>query len=333
MDQPIRRGRATVRGMPTEAFIVEYSRGRTLLMTVLSATLALVGLLLLLVGDGDGRFWGGVCLLFFGAGTVALGTQVRRPGRLALTPGGLYGESRFAHAFAPWDSIAGVGRSHISRSEMITVDVTDASRLETSGGIAWLKGLNQSMGMPDLAFPTSLLGSRAGALEKAIAHYVAHPEARPRIGSEAELRRLLAEIGQPAIPAGDTPRSEGMRPAAPTAAHVILWLAGGLGLLLTAAAALGEPDPGREGSRLIGLLIFGTSSVAALGSAWLLTRRPSVARPLGLLAAAGGLFIGWAVTQNAGGLPGALIGLGVGGAALLVGWQLARWSPAPVRPA
>jgi hypothetical protein len=148
--------------------------------------------------------------------------QVGRPGRFALTPDGLYSESKLAHAFAPWDAILGVSRAHISRQEMLTVDVTDASLIETSRGIGWLKGLNQSMGMPDLAFPTSLLGERAEVLERAISHYVKHPEERSRIGTVAELQRLVLLIGAEGH-APESPSTAG-NSAVPLPARWILWV-------------------------------------------------------------------------------------------------------------
>ncbi|MEP6469545.1 MAG: STM3941 family protein [Chloroflexota bacterium] len=324
MPTGMRRGVVTVRGIPTDAFIIEYSRRRTLLMAILCGAFALLGAVLLLIGDGADRFWGAVCLVFFGGGAVALGMQVRRPGRFALTPDGLYSESKLAHAFAPWDAILGVSRAHISRQEMLTVDVTDASLIETSRGIGWLKGLNQSMGMPDLAFPTSLLGERAEVLERAISHYVKHPEQRPRIGTVAELQRLVPLIGAEGH-APESPSRAG-NSAVPLPARWILWVGGALGLLASLAAVVGDGDPARQGSRLLGALLFGTTSVAALGSAWLLPRRPRLGRVLGILAAAGGLFLGWVVTQTADEIPRVLVGLAIAGCAAVVAWQLARWT-------
>lgn len=324
----IHRGRARVRGEPTDAFVVEYSPRRTLLMAILCAVFALLSLVVLLVGDGWEKFWGGVGAALFGGGAVVLGKQVRRPGLVALTGAGLHAESGIARAFAPWEAIVGVGRARISRQEMLTVDVTDASHIETSRNVDWLKRLNQAMGMPDLAFPTSLLGRRSEVLERAIGHYIAHPEARSQIGTEAELERLVSEIGADDGGKAPTPSSDS---SVPTVARVLLWVGGAAGLLLTIAGALGEADPGRERSRLIGVLLFGTTSVAGLASAWLLPRRPGLGRVLGLVAAAGGLFLGWVVTQSSGELPGVLVGLAMAAAGAVVAWQLVRWSGRPLR--
>jgi hypothetical protein len=113
----------------------------------------------------------------------------------------------------------------------------------------------------------------------------------------------------------------------PTAPRVILWLGGIPGLLFTVAGALGGSDPGREGSHLLGVLVFGTTSIAALAGAWLLPRRPSFGRGLGLLAAAGALFIGWLLTQSPrSGLVGAVIGIVIAAAGAYVGWELFRRS-------
>jgi hypothetical protein len=324
----IHRGRARLRGVQTDAFVVEYSRRRTLLMAILGGVFALVGLLMRLFGEGDERFWGGVCVALFGGGAVVLGMQVQRPGSIALTRAGVHAESRIAHAFAPWEAIVSVDRAQISRQEMLTVDVTDASQIETSRNVGWLKGLNQAMGMPDLAFPTSLLGRRSEVLERAIGHYIAHPEARAQIGTDAGLERLVREIG--AEGGGEAARPRGDA-SVPTAARVLLWVGGAAGLLVSIAAALDEPDPGRQQSRLIGVLLFGTTSVAALASAWLLPRWPRLGRVLGILAAAGGLFLGWVVTQSSAELPGVLIGLAMAGAGAVVAWQLVRWSGRPLR--
>jgi hypothetical protein len=291
-------------------------------MAILSGAFALIGLLVLVLGDGEERFWGGVCMILFGGGAIVLGMQVRRPGFVALTRHGLSAESGIAHAFVPWDAVVGADRAHISGQEMLTVDVTDPSHIETSRNVGWLKGLNQAMGMPDLAFPTSLLGRRSEVLERAIGHYLAQPEGRARIGTDAELERLVREIG---AENGDETSRRSDHSSVPTAARVLLWVGGAAGLLVSIAAALGDAEPGRERSRLIGVLLFGTTSVAALASAWLLPRRRGLGRAIGFLAAAGALFLGWVVTQSSSQLPGVLIGIAMAGAGGVVAWQLVRW--------
>jgi hypothetical protein len=322
MQHPLRRGRVRLRGQPTDAFIIEYSRRRTLLMAILCGGFAVLGLLILLLGEGADRFWGAICLIFFGGGAIVLGTQVRRPGRIALAAAGLYSDSTLAHAFAPWDAIVGVNRAHISGQEILTVDVTDASRIETSRGIGWLKGLNQAMDMPDFALPISLLGSRADVLERAISHYVGHAENRSRIGTLGELERLVRVSGAQEQSASPPRGSSDV----PDAARWILWVAGAIGLFITTAGLLGDVDPERRGSRLLGAALFGTTSVAAVGSAWLMPRRPRIGRALGILAGAGGMFLGWVITQSADELPGVLVGVAIAGCAAFVAWRLARWS-------
>jgi hypothetical protein len=322
MQHAIRRGRVRLHGRLNDAFIVEYSRRRTLLMAILCGGFAVLGLLILVFGDGPDRFWGGICLIFFGGGTIVLGTQVRRPARIALAAAGLYSESRFAHAFVPWNAIAGVGRAHFSGQEMLTVDVSDASRIETSRGIGWLKGLNQSMDLPDFALPISLLGSRADVLERALAHYVDHAEDCSRIGTVDELQRL-ARVSGAEDQSASSPRG---RSDLPNTARWILWVGGSIGLFFSIGAVLSDVDPERRGSRMLGALLFGTTSVAALGSAWLLPRQPRIARVLGILAAAGGMFLGWLVTQTADTLPRVLVGVAIAGGAAFVAWSLARWS-------
>lgn len=312
----VRRGSRDAAG-----FVIEYSALRTLGWAILSGVFALIGLLLVFVSE-DGRLIGAICLLFFGAGAIVLAMSVGRPGRVAMLPEGVQLQSRFATVFAPWNAVTGVGRTRISGNEMLTIDVTDASRLETSRGIGWLKGLNQSMGMPDLALPTNLLGDRAGVIERAIAHYVANPEARRAIGLVEELKRLAGAIGAEA---------EGSAPEGtadyPRVSRWLLWLTGVGGLLITLAASFDEPDPGREGSRIIGVVIFGTGCAAAVGSAYLMRRRPRIARGLGLVAAAGALFIGWVAVTDASGLPRAAVGIVIVAIGLIVAWQLVRWSP------
>jgi hypothetical protein len=298
-------------------------------MSVLSVGFAAVGLVMLLAGDAEAKLWGGASVLMFGGGAVVLAMSVRRPGRFSLTPVGLLVESAVGRAFAPWDQIVSVGRTHIQRQDMLTVDVADISRIETSPRLSWLKRLNQSMGMPDLAFPTSLLGERADALERAIGHYIDHPDARSRVGTPAELERLL---GNPAAQGnhGALRAQQARKPAgesAPsTAARALLWLGGAVGLLFTVAGALGGSDPGRETSHLLGVLVFGTTSVAALAAAWLLPRWRRAGRGFGLFAVAGGIFIGWLLTQSSrSGLGAVLIGIAIVAACAFVGWQLFRW--------
>jgi len=99
-----------------------------------------------------------------------------------------------------------------------------------------------------------------------------------------------------------------------------------MGLFSSIAAATRDGDPDRRRALLIGAFLFGTASVAALGSAWLLPRRPKTGRILGIFAAAGGIFLGWVITQTADTLPRALVGFVIVGGAALVAWQLARWS-------
>ncbi|HYI67295.1 MAG TPA: STM3941 family protein [Candidatus Limnocylindrales bacterium] len=324
MGEAIRRGRINVLGQPTDAFVVEFSARRTLVMAVLSAMFGLIGIFMIVAGDTGQKVIGAISLLFFGGGAVVLASQVRRPGRWALTRHGLYGESRFASAFAPWEAIVGIGRVHLTNTEMLAVEVGDPAQITTSRGLGWLKGINRSMGYPDLAIPTSLLGSRTEALERGIAFYVAEPEARERIGTASELERLNAAIGI-AGPSDDGRPT--VKPDTPVVARVLLWLSGALGLLITLVALLSEPEAGRESARLVGAAVFGGTSVAALGSAFLLTRRPLIGKILGFVAAAGGLFLGWVVVRNASELPGALVGIAIAATGLIVAWQLVRWAP------
>lgn len=322
----IHTGTATVGGRTTDAFFVEYSRRRTAVMAVLNACFAVVGLFMLVAGDTEAKLWGGASVILFGGGAVVLGMSVWRPGRFSLTPAGLLVESRFGRAFAPWDAIVGVERTHLQRQEMLTVDIGDISRIETSPRLSWLKTLNESMGMPDLAFPTSLLGERTHVLEHAIAYYIAHPEARSRIGTPAEFERLAGEG-----PAGIEVRPSGAPPspnrAVPTASRVLLWFGGITGLLVTLAGIVDGSDPGREISHLLGVLVFGTTSVAALLAAWLLRRRPRAAGGLGFVAAAGALFIGWLLTQSSGsGLLAVIAGILIAASGAYVAWELFRWS-------
>jgi hypothetical protein len=125
-------------------------------------------------------------------------------------------------------------------------------------------------------------------------------------------------------------RSEGPsspKPAAPTASRVMLWFGGAAALLLTLAGLIDGSEPGREGSHVLGVLVFGTTSVAALAAAWLLPRRPRTGRGLGFVAAAGALFIGWLMTQSSrSGLGAVIIGIAVVAAGAYVAWDLFRWS-------
>ena len=325
-ERRIHIGTATVQGRTTSAFFVEYSRRRTVVMSVLNAAFAIVGLVMLVVGDAEAKPWGGASVLLFGGGAVVLGMSVWRPGRFSLTRAGLLVESRFGRAFAPWDAIVSVERTHLQRQEMLTVDVADISRIEASPRLSWLKTLNESMGMPDLAFPTSLLGERTDVLEHAIARYIAHPAARSRIGTAPELERLIGEApARMNVKLSDEPSSP--KPAAPTASRVMLWVGGAAALLLTLAGIIDGSAPGREGSHLLGVLVFGTTSVAALLAAWLLPRRPRTGRGFGFVAAAGAFFIGWLLTQSSrSGLGAVIIGIVIAAAGAYVAWDFFRWS-------
>ncbi len=325
-EERVHIGTATVRGRRTNAFFVEYSRRRTVVMSVLNAGFALVGLFMLVAGDTEAKLWGGASVVLFGGGAVVLGMSVWRPGRFSLTPAGLLVESRFGRAFAPWDAIVSVERTHLQRQEMLTVDVGDISRIETHPRLSWLKTLNESMGMPDLAFPTSLLGERTHVLEHAIAYYIAHPEARSRIGTVAEFERLTAEgPARTDVKRPEDPSSA--KREVPTASRVMLWVGGIAGLLLTLAGIVDGSDPGRESSHLLGVLVFGTTSVAALLAAWLLPRRPTTGRRFGLIAAAGAVFIGWLLTQSSrSGLVAVVIGIVIAAIGAYVAWELFRWS-------
>ena len=182
--------------------------------------------------------------------------------------------------------------------------------------------------MPDLAFPTSLLDERTHVLEHAIAHYIANPEARSRIGSAAEFERLTGEgPARMDVKLSEEPRSSPKR-AVPTASRVMLWFGGIPGVLLTLAGIVDGSERGREISHLLGVLVFGTTSVAALLAAWLLPRRPRTGRRFGLIAAAGAVFVGWLLTQSSGsGLVAVLIGIGTAATGAYVAWELFRWSP------
>ena len=131
----------------------------------------------------------------------------------------------------------------------------------------------------------------------------------------------------------DSERVEGaVRRPHPGLSRWILWVTGVGGLLLTLAGSFSEPNPGRAGSRIAGFVVFAIVSGAAVGSAYLMTRRPRLARILGLVAAGGAVFIGWALMRAESSLPGALVAIAIAAVGLVVAWQLVRWSPQEIRP-
>ena len=81
MSTPLEIRRVEPIGQPMgDAFVLAYQRNRLILMTVLSLAFAVVGLILVIVGDGGERIGGALAVLFFGGGAVALGTMVAQPG-------------------------------------------------------------------------------------------------------------------------------------------------------------------------------------------------------------------------------------------------------------
>ena len=326
MGTPLQIRRVQPIGQPMgDAIVLPYQRSRLLLMAVLSVAMGLLGLLMLLVGDGGGRLIGALALVFFGGGAAVLATMAAQPGMIAFTRHGLSGESRWARAFVPWSAVTGVGESWIGTNRMVVVDVDDPTHVVTSRGIGWLKGLNARAGLPDLAFPTNLLGSSTPVLVTAVKRYATDPEARGRIGTAKDLAALLERAGaEPASSSGTASPTA----AAPVVAGVLLWVVGGAGLLLALLGLLGDPAPGREESRALGTALIGGGGGLALVAAWLLGHRPRAGRLLGIAAAVVAGFIGGVVTQ---GERNGMAGLVVGGlvilAAATIAWQLWRWRP------
>ena len=313
--------RIAVEGKVVDAFVFAYSARRMLLAGLVCALFVLVGVAMLFSGDGEQRFWGGACVLLFGVGTVLAGASVRRPGFVALTREGIAAESRFGRMFTPWNAVIGVDRTWIGRSEMIVVYVSDPAQIRTTRGIGWLKALNATVRLPDLSFPTWMLGSAARLLEAGVRLYAGDPDRRERIGKVDELR-ALTEQADPNGAASVRRRAW----QAPRVATGILWVIGVGGLLLSALALMDLSDAERPASRLLGAGVFICVCGAATASAWLLGRRPGAGRIVGLLAAAGLLFLGWILTTS----PRAtgttvILGLVLIAAGALIGWQLFRW--------
>lgn len=313
----------TVDGRTRDAFVFGYSARRMLLAAVGSAIFAVIGMVLLLTGDGEQRFWGGACALLFGAGTVLAAASVQRPGFVALTQDGIVAESRFGRMFTPWSAVTGVDRTWIGRNEMLVVNVSDPTLIRTSRGIGWMKALNATARLPDLAFPTLMLGSNADALEVGLRLYGADASRREHIGTAGELRGLTGTDDLRA------PRASRSRPwRAPRVASALLWLVGLGGLLLSALSVLDLADAERPSSRLLGAGMFAAVSLTATGSAWLLGRRPRAGKVLGLVAAVGLLLLGWILTTRAATSASTVtLGLLLIGGGAIVAWQLLRWHP------
>jgi hypothetical protein len=323
MSTPLDIRRVEPIGQPvSDAIVLSYQRTRLILMTVLSLAFAVVGLVLVIVGDGGARIGGALAVLFFGGGAIALGTMAAQPGTIAFTRHGLAGETRWARTFVPWTAVIGVHERWIGSNPMVVIDVDDPARLVTSRGIGWLKSLNGRAGFPDLAFPSNLLGESAPILVHAVTRYATDPEARARIGTPGELQALLG-----VRPATGSSVSGGL-----DVARVLLWIIGVAALLLAAVALTGDADPGREGSRATGSVLIGGIGFIAVAGAWLLPRRPRIGRIVGLVASAGILLIGWILTQTTrGGLASVIVGVAVVIVGLVIGQRLLRGRlPRPV---
>ena len=101
------------------------------------------------------------------------------PGRIVLTPNGIYHRSLFLEHFVPWDAVVDV-QARDAPSPWITVKAVPAPgtrELRHTGRIGGFEG----QVLPFLVARTQWLGANALPAYQAIKHYFDHPADRPRL--------------------------------------------------------------------------------------------------------------------------------------------------------
>jgi hypothetical protein len=129
------------------------------------------------------RVVGAVGALFFGLAAFAWGWSSSRA-FVAFLPEGILVRSAVPTALVPWDTVRRVGLVVYWGQAMFGIDVSDPRRIEMPGWGLLLNGLNRRLTGWDFTFPAGVYGSPPVVLEETATHYLEHPEARARIGSE-----------------------------------------------------------------------------------------------------------------------------------------------------
>lgn len=331
-------GQVATAGGSEAAFVARSDR--TVLISGVAGSAAFgVGMLLVALAPGDaadldglefvlmvvgGLFLIGVAL--FGLMRLANNSQfaLTRRGLHAVGPGGW---------FVPWDAIAGIAEVAVHGNPFLGVRVSDpeAVRMHRLLGIGrWLQ--RSAMGV-DLSIPIRTLMVDPGEFAGAIARYRQHPEYRGRIGRADELE-LLRSLATPEARVAPRRKPRPRRSLRRVLAIGSLFLIGGLFVLVVAAVASEEVRPGRELSRLIGLIVLGGLALGQLAAAVLLVRNVSVGRTIAIVSIIGliGLILYGLAQGDPDGRPVGLGLLAIVGAQLLlvlVGARVARVADSP----
>lgn len=320
-----RIGTVTLRGGVQPAFIAQYSRGR--LLAVATGALAMAGgaAVLAFFGDGDPvehLLLGGAAL---GIGVVGVAILLRaRGGYVALTRSSLIASNLEGRTAVDWDSITAYGELVMHDNPMLAIRVADPSLIRTGRVSRFLHRFDRSLTGADVTLPLRLLDVTPTALYGAIIRYVDQPDARGRIGTEAE----LADLGRAAVALEDQVRMEEPeveRLRRPFGRRMASWAVGIVGMLLALFAVVGifaDAGPNEERNRLIGVGIITALAASHLVAAALVARGVRLGRWLGIgsLAVTAGLGILAAVNAddapNAAGL--VLAGIAIGSGTVLV---------------
>lgn len=162
----------------------------------LSAAVGFPGLAMLIVAVGAAQdlvvmgvvlALGGVFFLWFAAIQLRLA-----PGRLVLTPAGVYQRSQFHEHFVPWDAAAVVGIGALQAGlPVLVVDAYESPASRARPIHRWLTSYEMKV-LPFLAVYAYRLGGNAVAAYGTLGFYLGNPGHRAELGTEAALLRLTA---------------------------------------------------------------------------------------------------------------------------------------------
>lgn len=285
----LRIGTINALGRYETGFIADYDSRRRLVGACGALCMGAAAVLFGFVPDNEGSTvvptWLGIGLgvLMLGIGVVGI-AKAGSSSQLVLTPRGLAAVSATGPIFVPWSAIADIGEMEVRGSPFLVIRVTDPALVEMSR-LQWLIHLiERSVMNVDLSFPMLALRTDPQQLRDALHRYLANPDLRRLIGTQAELAELPRDEANGGSETSDESRSPGT-PASRIVAGVSLLLIGSLLALVSIAAAVDEVTPAQERGRLIGLALFLVVSLSHLAAGVMFLRGVPLGRWIGLVSA------------------------------------------------
>jgi hypothetical protein len=193
-----RRGRApalggTDRGEPGLAFTYARSPYYWLIAVLLLTALGLLGVTVVAAVTGTAAGWVIAVLALALAAVIGWFAAVvlrLAPGRLVLTPDGIYHRSLTFEHFVPWYAVYDVtAESGPGPMLVVKANPADGTRVRRYSGRL---GTHAARLLPFVAVPAYWLGANAGRAYRATDHYFRHPDRRPELSSATALQTFSA---------------------------------------------------------------------------------------------------------------------------------------------